>query len=128
VAELWCAEAPFRIYLAWISVATLANLSAWVEARALLPAGMDSVSFAIALILLATVVSAIVGWLRHDALYLAVIVWALVGIVMRNGASSAVSGVAMAGILVMAALMLYALLWNRRHGAAPPFHRAGTAT
>lgn len=128
VAELWCVEAPFRMYLAWISVATLANVSAWVEAHSLLPVGMSAESFAIGLVLLATVVSALVGALRHDALYLAVIVWALIGIVIRNGASSAVSGVAMAGVLIASALMLRALFWNRRHGAAPPFHSAGTAT
>lgn len=127
VSELWCVEAPFRMYLAWITVAALANLSAWVEAYSLLPTGVSAESFAMGLVLLATLVSALVGGLTHDALYLAVIVWALIGIVIRNGASSAVSGVAMAGVLITSALILRALFWNRRHGAGPPFHRAGTA-
>ncbi|MFT3923859.1 MAG: hypothetical protein QM778_15105 [Myxococcales bacterium] len=127
LAELWCVEAPFRMYLAWISVASLANLSAWVEAQALLPVGMSGSSFAVGLVLFATLISALVGWLRHDALYLAVVAWAFIGIVVRNGASSAVSGVAMGGVLIMGALILSALAWNRRHGAEPPFHSAGTA-
>ncbi len=128
VAELVCVEAPFRVYLAWISVALLSNLSVFVEAAQLLPAGVSPTQFAIGLILLATFVSALVGLVRHDPLYLAVVIWAFIGIVVRNGQASPVSGVAMAGVLVLAACAIHALLWNRSHGAAPPFHRAGTAT
>lgn len=128
VAELLCVEAPFRIYLAWVSVASLANVSLFVEAARLLPSGVSLEQFAIALVLLATAISTAVGLLRHDALYLAVVIWAFVGIAVRNGQTSPVSGVAMAGVLILGAVSIQALLWNRSHGAAPGFHRAGTAT
>lgn len=126
--ELLCVEAPFRVYLAWISVASLANLSIWVEAQRLMPTGLSPEVFAMALILIASLVSTLVALFKHDALYLAVVVWALIGIAVRNGPSSSVGGVAMAGVLALGALIVHALLWNRSHGAVPPFHRAGTAT
>ena len=46
--EFWCVDAPFRLYLAWICIATLANLSVVIvyggdaaEPRALLGGGAD---------------------------------------------------------------------------------------
>jgi len=127
-AETWCVDVPFRIYLAWISVAIFANFSVWIEASSLRPVGMSENSLAISLLIALAMISALVGWVRHDALYLAVILWALLAIAIRNGAESPVTVAAIAAIVVTSMLFMRALLWNRSHGARPPFHRAGAAT
>jgi hypothetical protein len=124
-AERWCVEAPFRVYLAWITVATFANFSAWMEARGMIPADLAGDGWAIVLLSALTIIVAFVGWLRKDALFLGVVLWALIGIVVRHGLDSSVSLAAVGAILVTTMLLVRSLLWRHAHGSEPSLQRAG---
>lgn len=127
-AEHWCVEAPFRIYLAWVSVAVFANFSVWLEAKSWVPYRLSENAAAVALVILASLVSGAFGWVRRDSLFLSVTLWALIGIGVRNGAESPVTTAAVGGIVLNSMFLVRALLWNRSHGRPPPFQRANAAT
>lgn len=95
LAGFWCVEVPFRLYFAWIAVATLANLAVVLAYAG--TAGGPRAPLAISLAMLAAALAlAAWGWRRlRDPLFLAVIAWAATGIALRQGQPMAVAGPAM---------------------------------
>lgn len=81
----WTVFIPFSIYLGWISVATIANISAWLydtgSAQAFLSIGADV--WAVVMMLIATIIAVLVLYMRRDIAFPLVVVWALVGIYAR---------------------------------------------
>jgi hypothetical protein len=108
-AEFWCVDAPFRLYLAWISIATLANLAvviAYFGGR-IEPAGATGVSLLMLAIALAL---AAYAWRRlRDPIFLLVVAWAALGIALRHGQPITVSAPAM-GVFTLAGLGAMGLL------------------
>jgi hypothetical protein len=108
-AEFWCVDAPFRLYLAWISIATLANLAvvvAYLGGRTE-PAGATAVSLLMLAIALAI---AAYAWRRlRDPIFLVVVAWAALGIALRHGQPMSVSAPAM-GVFALAGLGAIGLL------------------
>ena len=90
-AETWAARVPFSIYLGWITVATVANVTSlldylkWDRFGIAPEIWMGIVLFAV----LAIAVSMIVT--RHDVAYTLVILWALAGISVKHAAIPAVA-------------------------------------
>jgi len=103
-AELWCVRIPFSIYSGWITVATIANLTVVLEYAGLRPFGIGAEPWALGMVILGTIIAAAVGWIRKDAAYLLVIVWAFAGITVKQG--GAMVGVAAAAGAVIAALLI----------------------
>ena len=120
-AERWLVQVPFSIYLGWITVATIANV-AIVGQWAGVP------TFGVAPELVAAVVLAVglgiatVVMLRNaDVAYGAVIIWAYVGIVVKEAATLPVALVASLSVAAIAALIGAALIGRlplRREGLA----------
>jgi len=111
-AELWCVRVPFSIYIGWITVATIANLTVLVEDKDLRPFDLGAEPWAVGMVLLGTLVAAAVGWIRKDIAYLLVIVWAFTGITVKQG--WAVVGIAAAvGVAVAVVLIVRSLLSRR---------------
>ena len=79
-AERWFAQIPFSIYLGWISVATIANIS---DVLYFFNWGQFGVSAEVWMVIILLVV-AILAWAmslrQKDVAYLAVLLWALAGI------------------------------------------------
>lgn len=94
----WFVDAPFRLYLAWITIATLANLTVVVDYYDLRPFDLSAQAWAVAMITLAGVIASVVGVLRRDLIFLCVTIWALVGI---GVARDWTGGVALAATLVI---------------------------
>ena len=107
-AELWCVRVPFSTYIGWITVATIANLTVVLEDKDLRPFDMGAEPWALAMVLLGTIIAAAVGWIRRDVAYLLVIVWAFTGIVVKQGwamvGTAAALGAAVAALLVVRSL------------------------
>ena len=113
-AERWCADVPFSVYLGWISVATIANVTdlLWYWGWRGAPA---SAEFWAILLLVAGVA---IGWLmaltRRDAGYLAVFVWAFAGIAVKQAAVPAVSIAAWIATGLVAAALIVGVFVLRR--------------
>ncbi len=113
-AERWSVDAPFSLYLGWVSVATIANLSDVLNGWGW--NGTDPAALAWTLVMLAAGVGLAVAmrYLRRDAVYGGVVVWAFIGIALKQAATPAVAVAAWVGAaLVVAALVVLALPGQR---------------
>jgi hypothetical protein len=75
---------PFSVYLGWITVAAIANVTAvlvWARVR---PYTQTTVIWTILVIIVAAVIGILMLWTRKDIAYGLVIIWALIGIVMKR--------------------------------------------
>jgi len=116
-------HAPFSVYLGWITVATIANVT-----TLLVSVGWDGFGFAdkwwAVLMIVAAVVLAIVAIVtRNDIFYALVIDWALVGIALKRYLVADVEGravliAALAGIGIVTIGVLVPILRRRVYG--PP--------
>jgi len=122
-AETWLVRVPFSIYLGWISVATIANVS-----DALLHAqwggwGVSDVAWAVIMLAVATALGTLMLLRERDVAYALVLVWAFVGIAVEQRAEPVVAGAALAAA-VLVALAVLALGGRRRSGTRSPARRA----
>jgi hypothetical protein len=75
---------PFSIYLGWITVATIANATDLLYWLGWNGAPLAPEVWAALLLLVATGITLAVLWTRRDVAYAAVIVWAFVGILVKQ--------------------------------------------
>ncbi len=99
---------PFSVYLGWITIATVANATAWLVAADWNGFGLSDDFWLSTVIVTAVVISAAFIIRKKDSAYGWVIVWALAGIVLkRNQAGdSGLTGyyLALGGIVMIAFL------------------------
>jgi hypothetical protein len=86
-ATRWLVHAPFSLYLGWITVATVANVSAWLVDLGWDGRPLDPVTWTVALIAVAAGLGLTLEFRRRDLIYAGVIVWATVGIAIRQADS-----------------------------------------
>lgn len=75
---------PFSIYSGWISVALIANISAWLTKIGWDNFGLPDLTWAIILIVIAGIINLFMTWTRNMREYALVGVWALVAIAVAN--------------------------------------------
>jgi hypothetical protein len=119
-AENWTVRLPFSIYLGWITVATVANVSDVLDYLKWNRLGIaPEIWMAIALAAV-LVIALLMNFTRRDVAYAAVILWALAGISVKQAAVPAV--VIPTWITFgLVALTLPVALWMRR--PAPKLER-----
>lgn len=79
-AETWMARLPFSIYLGWITVATVANVTALLDFLKWDGFGLAPETWMVIILAAVLVISGLVNFSRRDVAYTAVILWALAGI------------------------------------------------
>ena len=75
---------PFSVYLGWITVATIANITAWLVTIDWDGFGISDVIWTIVVLCVATLLTLIILYKRKDIAYSLVIIWALLGIVIKR--------------------------------------------
>ena len=105
--EYLFAKIPFGIYLGWITVATVANITVALYSLNWDGFGIDGPTWATLLV----VVSALLGiimLLRHrDVAYSIVIIWALMGIAVNFSGLSLLNTVSLGSCLVLSFVVVY---------------------
>lgn len=76
---------PFSIYLGWISVALMANISFVLKYYEWDGFGISEQVWAQLLLILATVLAAFIRVHNRDILFSLVVIWAFIGIAVQNG-------------------------------------------
>lgn len=89
--ERWLVQAPFSIYLGWITVATIANATALLDYLKWSGWGISPAAWAAIMLAAAVLVTAAVWFTRRDSAYALVIIWALIGIAVKHGGTPLVA-------------------------------------
>jgi hypothetical protein len=101
-AENWLVRVPFSIYLGWITVATIANVTSLLDYLGWNGWGIWPEWWAVIMLVAATIIASAVSITRGDIAYVAVIVWAFVGIALKHSDTMIVTVAAWAAAVVVA--------------------------
>ena len=106
---------PFSIYMGWISVATIVNITVLLYDAGWEGFGLGDTTWTVILIVIAVLLAAIIGYRFTDAAFMLVFVWALIGIgVKQQGANETVTLTAYTAAGVVALLIVGLLFFRRR--------------
>jgi len=104
-AEKWLVEVPFSIYLGWITVATVANATDVLYDLGWNGAPLSPQLWTVIMLVIAAALAVAMSLTRRDIAYVLVIVWAFVGIAVKQAATPLVAwaawilaGVALVGL------------------------------
>ena len=117
-AERWSVDIPFSIYLGWITVATVANISDYLYLIHWDGFGIAPQVWAVIMIVVASLLGALMTILRRDSAYVLVLVWSFVGIAVKQAATPLVAYTAWIFALMMLALAIFSILQRRRARAS----------
>ena len=104
---------PFSVYLGWITVATIANVAATLVFLGHNQIILGAVNWTILVIAVAVAITGVVLWTRRDVAYAAVLVWALVGVYVRQAGMSSLPYLALAGAAVVGILATIVIFRGR---------------
>ena len=116
IDEIIFLRLPFSIYLGWISVATIVNLTVMLYDGGWNGFGVAPEIWTALLLAVSTVLSATMGLRKGDAAFALVVAWAASGIAAKNAALPLVSSMAWVATIVslLAAAVAIFLFFNRR--------------
>ena len=113
-AERWCVDVPFSVYLGWITVATVANITDWLYLISWSGWGITAQPWAAIMIGVASLLGVLMALTRRDSGYLFVLVWSFIGIAVKQAEFPLVANSAWAAALLAAGLAVYSILQRRR--------------
>ncbi len=114
LAERWSVDIPFSIYLGWITVATVANVTDWLYSVNWNGFGIHAQTWAVIMIAVASVVGLAMALTRRDAAYLFVLVWSFIGIALKQTPAPMVVVSAWIAAVLMLGLTVYSLVQKQR--------------
>ncbi len=89
--EKWAVRLPFSIYLGWITVATIANVSDVLDYLNWNRFGISDATWMVILLGAVLLISGLMSFIRKDIAYALVILWALAGIAVKFPAEGLVT-------------------------------------
>src|SRR5690606_29207735 len=91
--DLWLVSVPFSIYLGWLTIATLENLSSWLVGIGRDNLGLDPLAWAVINVALSVIAGLFFRIRFQDRAYPLVIAWALFGIAARQYSLNEINGI-----------------------------------
>jgi hypothetical protein len=113
-SEKWAIDVPMSVYLGWISVATIANITSWLYSINWNGYGISPQAWAVIMLVVASLVGVLMALSRRDSGYLFVFVWAFAGIAVKQSAEPLVANSALIFALVAAGLAVFAIFKRKR--------------
>lgn len=117
--ERWLMDLPFSIYLGWITVATVANVTVVLYDLGWNGFGVSDEAWLVVTLGLALVVAALMALTRRDVAYLLVLAWAFAGIGVKHAAVPTVAVAAWIATALVLAMAAASGLSQRPRPAAP---------
>ncbi len=108
-AETWAVRVPFSVYLGWITVATIANVTDVLYFLNWNGFGIGARDWTLILFAAVIVIAGLMSLTRRDIAYNLVIIWALVGIAVKQAAKSLVIA-SLASVVVIICVLAYSIL------------------
>ncbi len=104
-AQGWLVALPFSVYLGWITVATIANITQQLWNLGFRGEMLSSSVWAVAILAVGLTITTVMVLRGRDVAYGAVIAWAYAGIAVKQSAVDLVPAFAIAGAIYVLALM-----------------------
>jgi len=117
--EIWLLHIPFSIYLGWITVATIANVTSLLEYRNWGGWGISDEAWAIIMLVAGGSIASAVSLTRGDIAYMLVIVWAFVGIAVKHGDAPVVATAAWVVTALAVLVLVVGIVLGRRRKQQP---------
>jgi hypothetical protein len=124
-AEYWSVDVPFSVYLGWITVATVANITDWLYLVEWNGFGISAQFWAAIMLAVACLLGLGMALTRRDAGYLFVLVWAFIGIAVKQTPAPIVVLSAWIAAVLMLGLIIYGWLPRRPAVAGHPGRLVG---
>ena len=119
--EYWSVDVLFSVYLGWITVATVANISDWLYSIGWNAFGISAQAWAVIMLFVASLLGLAMAISRGDVGYLIVLVWAFIGIAVKQASAPVVAASAWIAAVLMLSLIIYS--WISRQPADPSPYR-----
>lgn len=116
--EYWSVDVLFSVYLGWITVATVANISDWLYLVGWEGFGILAQVWAVIMLAVASLLGLAMALTRRDVGYLSVLVWAFIGIAVKQTSAPMVISAWIAVVLILG-LLIYS--WMRRRTTNLPY-------
>lgn len=113
-AEYWSVDVLFSVYLGWITVATVANITSWLYYVNWDGFGIAAQTWTVIMLAVASLLGLAMTLTRRDAGYLAVLVWAFAGIAVKQTSAPLVVTSAWIAAALMLGLAVFSLLSRRK--------------
>lgn len=113
-AEKWSVDVPMSVYLGWISVATVANVTTWLYAINWDGWGIAPQVWAAIMIAVASVLGVLMTFSRRDSGYVFVLAWAFAGIAVKQAAEPLVANAAWVAAALAFGLAVFSIIQRRR--------------
>jgi hypothetical protein len=114
--EYWSVDVLFSVYLGWITVATVANIADWLYLVNWNGFGISAQIWAIIMLAVASLLGLGMALTRRDIGYLSVLVWAFIGIAVKQTSAPTVVLSAWLAAAAMLVLILYSGIQLRTPG------------
>jgi hypothetical protein len=102
--EKWLVDVPFSLYLGWITVATIANVTSVLDYINWSGWGISPKVWTVIMLLAATTIASAVSFTRGDIAYMLVIIWAFVGIALKHAGTPIVAPAAWVAVALVAVM------------------------
>ncbi|MEM2110699.1 MAG: TspO/MBR family protein [Candidatus Bathyarchaeia archaeon] len=110
LSEKLAVHTPFSVYLGWITIAFIANVAVTLVSVGWDGFGISQEIWAVLIIIIALLITLIVIALRKDMIYGLVIIWALLGIAMKQSKNqNIVATTEISAVIIVVALILAVL-------------------
>lgn len=107
--ERWLVRLPFSLYMGWITVATIVNLTVVLYAAGWQDTGTFGAALAALLFFVAAAIATFIARRFNDSAYALVVVWALVAVAIKHAYVALVAATAWAMAAIVALVVVYTL-------------------
>jgi hypothetical protein len=104
---------PFSVYLGWITIASIANVAVFLVSENWDGFGISPETWATLIIIVALVIALLVIATRRDIAYGLVIVWAFVGIAVKQSGNQSIVTLTEASAIIVLLTMAAVILFSR---------------
>lgn len=111
--EKWCVDISFSVYLGWITVATVANITDYLYLIGWNGFSIAPQVWAVIMLIVASLLGVAMAVTRHDSGYVFVLVWSFVGIAVKQSVAPLVANSALVLALVALGLAVFAIFKRR---------------
>jgi benzodiazapine receptor len=115
-SERWFVHLPFSIYLGWVTVATIANVTSVLDYWSWGGWGISAEVWTVIMLIAGAGIASVVSLTRGDVAYMLVIIWAFVGIAIKHVDTPVVAVAAWVMTAVVALMLAVGVIKRRRSG------------